>query len=459
MPIRTRLTLITVAMMALLLVVSGIAIYWVFRTQVMRAVDAGLASRTDQIVGTIDQTERRASLPLGGGVIEADEAFAQILDARGAVVDSSTGLGEASIVAPDEIPAVGARTIATKTVSTPQDSIPSRLLVTSTDRYTIVVGASLEDVNDQFSSLERIGVIVGVLAIVLTAGVGWLVAGAALKPVESMRQQAEVLSATNLHERLEVPNTGDELGRLAQTLNSLLAEIEDALERERTFMGQASHELRTPLANLKAEVDLALGRERDEPELRLALVSVAEEVDRMTSLAAGLLDLARLGQGQWSLKTEEIEPHKVVSDQVLRFHSRAQLRDVRISLNCLPSSPVGAIRADPQRLAQVVSNLLDNAIAHSPSGTTVSVTSDTRDGWTLTVADQGPGYPDPDSQDLTRPFGSRGHHPIDSAGLGLSIVQAIVAAHDGTLTLKNRVGDEGATRGAVAVVTIPSRRP
>ncbi|MFL6178912.1 MAG: ATP-binding protein [Actinomycetes bacterium] len=443
--------------MALLMAASGIAIYWVFRTQVLSAVDAGMASRTDQIIGTIDQADRRASLPVGGGVIESDEAFAQVLDASGAVIDSSAGVGGTPIVSRDEIPDVGTRTTFSKTVSTEQDSIPSRLLVTHTDNYTIVVGASLEDVNDQFASLVRVGLIVGVLAIALTGGVGWLVAGAALKPVESMRQQTEDLSARNLHERLDVPNTRDELGRLARTLNSLLADIEDALERERTFMGQASHELRTPLANLKAEVDIALRRERGESELRLALVSVAEEVDRLVSLAAGLLDLARLGQGQWSLRTEDVEPHDVVSEQVLRCRGRAQLRGVRISLNCRPPRPAGAFRADRQRLAQVVSNLLDNAIAHSPSGTTVTVTSDRHDGWTLKVVDEGPGFPDADAHGLVRPFASDVTHEAGSAGLGLSIVQAIVDAHDGSLTLKNCVNDDGTRGGALAVVFIPSQ--
>jgi signal transduction histidine kinase len=443
-------------MMALLLAASGTAIYWVFRNQVMNAVDAGLSSRTDQIAGVLEDNAGSGHPRLGGGFIESDEAFAQILDAHGAVVDSSSGIGGQPIVSPSELPTGEVAATLSKTVPTSQDPIPSRLLVTHVHGYTVVVGASLEDVNDQFARLVRIGFVVGLLAIALTAGIGWLVAGIALRPVESMRLQAEELSATNLHDRLEVPNTRDELGRLARTLNSLLADVESAIERERMFMGQASHELRTPLANLKAEVDLALRRERAEPELRLALVSVAEEVDRLTKLAAGLLDLARLGQGQWALRPEGVEPHEIVRDQVLRFRTRAQLRGVQVALTCRPDRPTEAFRADPQRLGQVVSNLLDNAIAHSPEGSTVTVTSDRYDGWTFTVADGGPGFPGSHFEGLTHPFASGTPHPPGSTGLGLSIVRAIVDAHGGTLTLRNDVNDDGSTAGAVVVVFVPT---
>jgi signal transduction histidine kinase len=455
MPIRTRLTVITAGMMTLLLAASGIAIYWVFQDQVTNAIDTGLSSRTDQIVGALEGEDGSAQLPLGGGVIESDEAFAQVLDANGGVVDTSPGIGRQPIVSGGELPQGSSPSTLTKTVSTPADAIPSRLLVTRTNGFTVVVGASLEDIHDQSASLVRIGAVIGLLAVALTAGVGWFVAGIALRPVESMRRQAEELSSTNLHERLAVPNTGDELGRLATTLNSLLADVEDAIDRERTFMGQASHELRTPLANLKAEVDLALRRERGEPELRLALASVAEEVDRLTSLAAGLLDLARLRQGQWALRIEPVEPHDVVRDHVLRCRSRAESRGVEILLSCRPASPDGLLDAVPQRLGQVVSNLLDNAIAHSPEGSTISVTSDRHEGWTLTVADQGRGFQASDLESLTRPFASGTPHPPGTAGLGLSIVRAIVDALGGSLTLKNGVNDDGSTGGAVAEVFVP----
>jgi signal transduction histidine kinase len=238
----------------------------------------------------------------------------------------------------------------------------------------------------------------------------------------------------------------------------LLADIERSLERERTFMGQASHELRTPLANLKAEVDLALRRERPAHELRSALVSVAEDVDRLSSLAAGLLDLARLGQGQWALRLEAVEPHDIVRDQVLRSRARGQLRGIRVSLRCRPPEPHQALEADPQRLGQVVSNLLDNAIAHSPEDSTITVTSDRVDGWTLTVADQGTGFVAAEVGSLTNPFTSGTHHRQGSAGLGLSIVNAIVLAHGGTLTLRNADADDDAPGGAAAVVFVPQQR-
>ena len=418
----------------------------------MDTVDAGLSSRTDQIVAALQ--DGAAPVPLGAGVIEADEAFAQVLDADGSVVDSSPGLSGSPLVTKTGLPAEGSSLTLTRTVDTSGDTVPARLLVTRTDTgNTVVVGASLEDINEQLASLIRIGAVVGVLAIAVTAGIGWVVAGVALRPVEAMRVEAEQMSADDLHRRLVVPGTRDELSRLADTLNSLIAEIDAALTRERAFIGQASHEMRTPLANLKAEVDLALRRPRGEAELRTALVSVGEEVDRLSALANGLLDLARLGQGQWALRVEVVDPHSLVEEEVQRARARAGSDHLDLRADCRTLGDESEVRADPQRLRQVISNLLDNAISHSPDDGAVFVTSEVSDGWTLRVVDEGPGFPPGDLESLTRPFGSGAHHGPGSTGLGLSIVSAIVEAHGGSLHLENAAID-GAARGAVAVVHI-----
>jgi signal transduction histidine kinase len=291
------------------------------------------------------------------------------------------------------------------------------------------------------------------LAIAVTAGIGWVVAGVALRPVDAMRVEAEQMSADDLHRRLVVPGTRDELSRLADTLNSLLAEIDAALTRERAFIGQASHEMRTPLANLKAEVDLALRRPRDHAELRTALLSIGEEVDRLSGLANDLLDLARLGQGQWALRLEDVDPHELVSEEVRRASARAASDHLDLQVDCRTVGVTSEVRADPQRLRQVISNLLDNAMSNSPGGGSVVVTSELSDGWTLRVVDEGPGFPSGDLASLTRPFGSGATHGPGSTGLGLSIVSAIVEAHGGSLQLDNEAVD-GTTRGAVAVVHI-----
>ena len=126
-----------------------------------------------------------------------------------------------------------------------------------------IVGATLSDVDEALQRLFQVMVTIGPLVILLTTGAGWLLAGAALGPVEDMRREAAAVSASEPGRRLPVPPTGDELARLATTLNAMLDRLQEAIERERRFVDSASHELRTPLATLRAEIDLALIRKRE----------------------------------------------------------------------------------------------------------------------------------------------------------------------------------------------------
>ncbi|HKZ75709.1 MAG TPA: histidine kinase dimerization/phospho-acceptor domain-containing protein, partial [Actinomycetota bacterium] len=172
-----------------------------------------------------------------------------------------------------------------RTVATVEEPVPARLLaVPASEGRVLVVGASLED---QWEALARLGILLAVggpLALILASGVGWVVAGAALRPVERMRAEAAAISASEPGRRLPQSGTGDEVDRLGKTLNEMLERLEQALQHERRFVDEASHELRTPLANLRTELDLALRRSRSVEELEAALRSAAEETDRLARL-------------------------------------------------------------------------------------------------------------------------------------------------------------------------------
>ena len=177
--------------------------------------------------------------------------------------------------------------------------VPARMLaVPISQGRVLVVGASLDDQRQTLGRLATSLAVGGPLALVLAVGVTWLLVGWTLRPVESMRGEAAAISASDPGRRLPVPGTGDELARLAETLNAMLERLEEAIERERRFVDDASHELRTPLANLKAELDLALRRSRTADELERALRSAAEETDRLARLADDLLVLARSDRGR-----------------------------------------------------------------------------------------------------------------------------------------------------------------
>jgi two-component system OmpR family sensor kinase len=249
-----------------------------------------------------------------------------------------------------------------------------------------------------------------------------------------------------------VPGTGDELARLAETLNSMLDRLEEAIERERRFVDDASHELRTPLSNLKAELDLALRRSRTSDELERALRSASEEADRLARLADDLLVLARSDRGRLPIRREPVDVAEMVGGTVDSFAARASERGVGINVH-VP----GGLRADLDelRMRQALGNLLDNGLRYVPAGGRLSVAAERDDGsLRLEVRDDGPGFPAEflpvAFEAFARPDASRSR-PEGGTGLGLAIVAAVAQAHGGTAEAANLPGG-----GAVVVLSIPT---
>ena len=310
LPIRARLTLAFAALMAVVLTVAGLLLFLRFRSDLLQAVDAGLRSRGQAILG-----ELRRSAPLTAGMlIETDEAFAQVLGTDGRVIDSSPGLQDGPVLTASALAGLRQPRFFTTTVRAANDHVPARLLAVPFDeRSVVVVGASLEDRREALSGLALMLAVGGPATVALAAGVGWVVSGLALRPVDLMRSRAAAISADDLSRRLPVPEARDELARLAETLNDMLDRVGAAVDRERRFVADASHELRTPLANLKAELELALGRSRTEAELLEALGSAEEETEQLVRLSEDLLVLARANGHRPSLARESVD----VGDLVL----------------------------------------------------------------------------------------------------------------------------------------------
>src|SRR5581483_3502798 len=198
---------------------------------------------------------------------------------------------------------------------------------------------------------------------------------AALRPVERMRARADTISERHLSERLPLPRARDELARLGQTLNAMLARIEAGVARERRFVADASHELRAPLALLRAEVELALEQRRPEPELRAALRSVGEEADL----------LARLDEGRLPLHHERIDVVALLDAVVTRFERRSAEAHRPITVVPVPVR----LEGDRLRLEQALANLLENALRHGGGAIDLYV-RETDEAVELHVADHGP---------------------------------------------------------------------
>jgi two-component system, OmpR family, sensor kinase len=301
----------------------------------------------------------------------------------------------------------------------------------------VVVGTGLDDRHDALRSLLALLVIGGGAALALASLAGYALAAAALRPVEAMRRRAAAIAPAIGGQRLPVPPARDEIGRLGETLNDMLARLEAAFARERTFVADASHELRTPLSILKTELELAVREGRSPEELRAALESAAEETDRLVRLAEDLLVMARLDQGKLPLRPAQLELGELAASVAARFEPRASAAGRSIAVR---DGDGIVVRGDRARLEQAVGNLVDNALRHG-AGDVVLDVRPVAGGAELHVIDGGPGLaPDFIDHAFERFARADGARSRGGAGLGLAIVAAIAASHGGSARAANVPG-------------------
>ena len=431
LPTRLRLSLAFALAMALLLAALGTFLYLQVRSSLDEQLDGSLRAQA-------------ASVPAGGlggrpALIEEEKNIAQILGPDGAVLSASP----ARLRRPLAAPARRARFVPEREVAGAPNS-PYRLFVApGGGGRTIVVGASLEERNESLHNLLIALLIGGPIALILSTLAGYALAGAVLRPVERMRRRAEEISTETAAERLPLPHACDEIRRLGETLNAMLGRLEAGLERERRFVADASHELRTPLALLRTELELARRQPRTAEELRLALDSAAEEVERLSQLAEDLLVLARVDEGKLALRREPTVLGEVLEAVAARFARRASERHRDLAV--VAARPVTA-SVDRLRLEQALGNLVDNALRYGAG--TVTLDAHRENGAVaVSVSDEGGGFPPslaPTAFDrFTRGDDARAR---GGAGLGLALVDAVARAHGGSARIE----------GAAVTIALPT---
>jgi two-component system OmpR family sensor kinase len=280
--------------------------------------------------------------------------------------------------------------------------------------------------------------------------VGYRVARAALDPVERMRGRA-ASAAADPSFRLPVPDTRDEISRLAETLNELLTRVEVGVRREQRLVSDASHELRTPLSQLLLQADLALSRDRTPDELRDALMQIQHDARRLVRLANDLLLIARADEGQLPLRPEPVAVREAAEQARERFADTARGAGRAIGVDAEPALHV---MADPDRLGQLLDALVDNALVHGAGTITISAAAH-GPRVALHVTDEGGGFPDDFRDRAFDRFATAGTGRAGAAnGLGLAIVAALAEAHGGTASAANR--PEG---GADVWAELPAASP
>jgi two-component system, OmpR family, sensor kinase len=285
------------------------------------------------------------------------------------------------------------------------------------------------------------------LAVLLASGGGWLLAKRALRPVDLMTETARRIGAERLGQRLAGAEAQDELGRLAQTLNEMLARLEAAFSEMRRFSADASHELRTPLTVLKGEIEVALRSERDSAEYQRVLTSALDEVERMTRLVEDLLLLSRADAGALRVERERVEMDRLVEDICKEGEILGRGHAVQVSLVSL--EPL-VVEGDGQKLHQVLLNLVDNAVKYTPAGGHVGIglrqslgVADAQPKAEVFVTDDGIGIPAEAVPHLFDRF-YRGDpartRDGSGAGLGLCIAKTIAEAHGGAIEVSSALG-------------------
>ena len=452
-PIRLRLTLVFGAAMAVVLAATGVFLYFRLGSELENTIDDSLRSRADDVAALVRQAD--TGLREGGGsrLTEQGESFAQVLDLDGRVVDTTPQLGGRPLLSRSELARAAAGPITLDRAPVPGIENESRLLAAPVRaekrQLVVVVGSSLEGREEALSGLRTQLLVGGPLVLLAASLLAYVLAAAALRPVDAMRREAAAISASEPGRRLPVPPARDEVARLGETLNEMLARLEAALERERTFVADASHELRTPLALIRTELELALRRPRSGEELERAVRSAAEETQVLAQLTEDLLVLARSDQELLPIRRAPVPVATVFSGVVERFASRSGQQGRRLETSARGGL---AVTGDQLRLEQALGNLVENALRYG--GGTVSLDAVERDdAIELHVRDEGPGFP---PAFLPRAFErfsradearSRG-----GAGLGLAIVEMIARAHGGSAHAANVDGG-----GADAWLSIPAK--
>ncbi|HEX5202415.1 MAG TPA: ATP-binding protein [Actinoplanes sp.] len=415
---------LTVMVVTAGLAVGLLLLVGVLNYALLRAVNAEALDTATSVAKLVDQHQLSQPIPVNPAM------QVQVIDDQQRVVAVSAGAdrlipmlhddelralsdGEVTEIPGDRIGLEGNARVVMKVAGPPSE--PVRVLVArSTDDLSQGVHIL------RVTLLVAFPLLVGMLAVVM-----WRILGAALRPVDALRAGAEEITGGTRHGRLPLPESRDEIYRLAVTLNGMLYRLDSARARQRAFVADAAHELRSPLTNMRTELEVAQRLpDTDWPALSADLLT---DVGRLSRLVDDLLLLARSDDAAPPGRLADADLDGVVADVASRYENVCYKR---------PAEPVRAT-VEPDAIGRVVANLIDNAERHARSRVTVEV-ADEGEYARITVRDDGPGIPPEDRERVfdrfTRLDDARARD-AGGTGLGLAIVRELVRRHGGTVTL------------------------
>lgn len=466
MSIRVRLGILYGAVMALILVILGTTLYYFLYFTLNAEVNRSM----EQAANTVVDSAQPALMPQLGlvvGFLEFDvfsspPIYVQAVNRDGAVRQTSSNLsGETLPHLPNAIEAAMQGETVWRDVHTADAHLrilSQPILIGGEPIGVLQVGTSLNNTDQALQQLLTILGAAGVVSIILSAALGFFLADRALGPIDRITQTAlEITRTEDLSRRIQQIGPQDEVGRLATTFNEMLDRIERLFRTQKRFIGDVSHELRTPLTVIRGNLDILRrvnktveqpapvtgdGDNRRQQMLDDSLAAIEEEADRMARLINDLLLLAQADAGV-QIHHELVEIDSLLLDVGRQEQAIADGVDLQIH-----AEDRGVVSGDPDRLRQLLLNLVDNAIKYTPAGGQVTLGLAREDGWVrIDIADTGAGIPPEDLPHIFDRF-----YRVDKArsrqgagtGLGLSIARWIADAHGGHIDVESEVG-EGTT--------------
>lgn len=426
---RGRTTLGATLVVAVALLVGAFSFYGILSASIHGATERAAEQRLDEL-------GERAGGPGGRGIDALEDEVLQVIAPDGSVrvasEEARDKLGSTPLPVDDDP--------RTTTID------GERVLVVSEDLdrdETLVLAVSMEDDAETLATVATLLAIALPLLLLLVAVTTWLVVGRALRPVTRIRQEVDGITAERLHQRVPVPETGDEIAALATTMNGMLDRLDAAATAQRRFVSDASHELRSPLATIRQHAELAQAHPEVTSIGELAEI-VSEEGLRLQGIVESLLLLARLDEGAGT-HDEAVDLDDIALSEVRRLRAvgfEADGTGIRAA----------QVHADARLLGQLVRNLADNAARHSRGRVAIGVTP--ADGYVfVTVEDDGPGVPVEERDRIFERFvrlDEARSRDAGGSGLGLAIARGIATSARGTLAV-----DDSRWGGARFVLTLP----
>ena len=429
--VRTRAAL---GATAIVLLVATLGSTWLVLSQqnmLVRSLDASGQLRISDIESLL--TDR--VLPPEITVIGDDSGFVQLLDSKGRIVSTTKNIaGEAALITPPAFSGQIGQVVTENRIVNAFDNVLFRVIakqiIVRGETYSVIAGYSLEKTRASIHYLIQLLLALNLLVTLLVYAVTWFVTGRALRPVEKMRSEVDQLSAKDLSQRVSVPRSEDEIGRLGKTLNSMLDRLEISDQKQRRFVSDASHELRNPLAGMRTQLEVEL-LYPEMSKVEEGRQSLLRSTLRLQELTEDLLVLAVNDGSASAMVRKELDLGRIVLREVQGFALSPGV--------AVDATEVEGVRifGNESQLRRVFVNLLDNANRFAATQIKVSVRTE-RNSALLEVADDGPGIPIADRERIFERFSrldsARSRHE-GGAGLGLAIAKEIVLAHGGEIGL------------------------